>query len=311
MISQAGARAPLTFDDMESPDDLAPRAPGGNRDNGEGDAAFDAEVAMYSRKGQIAATGAVPETFPCQSCGGSGIWRGGRNQNGESKCFACKGAGRFKTSAGDRYKARAARTQRKAAIISEAQEATVAEYAAEIAALRDFASWSSFAADLLAKFTRYGSLTEGQAQAVRSMMAKQAERKQQRAAEAAPKSGAVDVERIKAMFAKATASGLKKPHFVADGIEFSQAPATGKNPGAVYIKVNSEYAGKILNGAYAATSAAPADTLARLAAVAADPVGEATRYGRLTGRCSCCSRPLSDPESVAAGIGPICSSKWF
>lgn len=282
MISQAGARAPLTFDDMESPDDLAPRAPAGNRDNGEGDVAFDAEVAMYSRKGQIAATGAVPETFPCQSCGGSGIWRGGRNQNGESKCFACKGAGRFKTSAGDRYKARAARTQRKAAIISEAQEATVAEYAAEIAALRDFASWSSFAADLLAKFTRYGSLTEGQAQAIRSMMAKQAERKQQRAAEAAPKSGAVDVERIKAMFAKATASGLKKPHFVADGIEFS-----------------------------AATSAAPADTLARLAAVAADPAGEAIRYGRLTGRCSCCSRPLSDPESVAAGIGPICSSKWF
>ena len=25
-------------------------------------------------------------------------------------------------------------------------------------------------------------------------------------------------------------------------------------------------------------------------------------------RCSVCSRPLTDPESVAAGIGPVCKS---
>lgn len=26
-------------------------------------------------------------------------------------------------------------------------------------------------------------------------------------------------------------------------------------------------------------------------------------------RCSCCGRPLTDPESIALGIGPVCRGK--
>lgn len=33
-------------------------------------------------------------------------------------------------------------------------------------------------------------------------------------------------------------------------------------------------------------------------------------FGKLYGRCMVCSRTLTDEESVAAGIGPICAGKF-
>lgn len=46
------------------------------------------------------------------------------------------------------------------------------------------------------------------------------------------------------------------------------------------------------------------------AALAAAPKEAAVRWGRKTGRCSCCGRELTDATSVAMGIGPICAEKW-
>lgn len=40
------------------------------------------------------------------------------------------------------------------------------------------------------------------------------------------------------------------------------------------------------------------------------PLAAAIRYGRETGRCSCCGRDLTNPDSIAAGIGPICREKY-
>ena len=78
-----------------------------------------------------------------------------------------------------------------------------------------------------------------------------------------------------------------------------------KNPGALYVKTEAdEYLGKILGTEYTGKPA-PA-----LAAIAADPRGEAIRYGQRTGTCSCCGRDLTAESSVAAGIGPICARKW-
>lgn len=35
----------------------------------------------------------------------------------------------------------------------------------------------------------------------------------------------------------------------------------------------------------------------------------AERFGRELGICPCCGSPLTDPESIARGIGPICAEK--
>jgi hypothetical protein len=43
---------------------------------------------------------------------------------------------------------------------------------------------------------------------------------------------------------------------------------------------------------------------------AADPLTAAVRYGRETGACSCCGRDLTNAQSIAAGIGPICREKF-
>jgi hypothetical protein len=52
------------------------------------------------------------------------------------------------------------------------------------------------------------------------------------------------------------------------------------------------------------------DVKAVLLEAASDPLTAAIRYGRETGSCSCCGRDLTNPVSIAAGIGPICREKF-
>lgn len=37
---------------------------------------------------------------------------------------------------------------------------------------------------------------------------------------------------------------------------------------------------------------------------------QAADYGHTTGVCCCCGRDLTNPDSIAAGIGPVCASKF-
>lgn len=53
---------------------------------------------------------------------------------------------------------------------------------------------------------------------------------------------------------------------------------------------------------------AVASKVAILSAIAADPDALA-RYGRLLGVCGVCGRTLTDEESRANGIGPVCAGK--
>lgn len=46
--------------------------------------------------------------------------------------------------------------------------------------------------------------------------------------------------------------------------------------------------------------------LARVASMPRLSIEDAARLGHLTGVCVCCGSPLTDPESVARGIGPVC-----
>lgn len=40
------------------------------------------------------------------------------------------------------------------------------------------------------------------------------------------------------------------------------------------------------------------------------PLEEAKKFGKMTGTCCVCARRLDVPESVEAGIGPVCSKKF-
>lgn len=47
----------------------------------------------------------------------------------------------------------------------------------------------------------------------------------------------------------------------------------------------------------------------QLALIAHDPAAASAAYGKLTGHCGICNRPLENEGSVARGIGPICAGR--
>jgi hypothetical protein len=131
--------------------------------------------------------------------------------------------------------------------------------------------------------------------AVRNMMAKCAAKRAERAVEREANKQTIDLQPIRAMFETARNSGYKLPIYRTAGLVISRASDTGRNPGALYVKTEAgDYLGKILGTEYVGKPA-PA-----LVAIAADPRGEAIRYGQRTGSCSCCGRRV-DRRSVHRG----------
>lgn len=256
----------------------------------------------------------------CKDCRGTGRFY---SYTGRlvGNCFKCKGAGvrRYKQSAEQRAKARDAADARKAKAAATAAEQAAAWLEAnpvEAEWLRQPVTGDfTFHADMLAALVKYGHLTERQEAAVRNAAAKSAARKAQWAAEkAAREAGAavLSMAKIRSGFDSAVRY-LKRPKLRVADVQFSLAPATGQNAGCIYVVRASDdtYLGKItpedkfLRSRECAE--ADAETVAR---VAADPKAAAEAHGHEYGQCSCCGRELTDPESVARGIGPVCQKRW-
>jgi hypothetical protein len=252
------------------------------------------------------------ETYPCESCGGTGRYRGVRVHQTESKCFACDGRGFFYTSYKDRMAKRQQAAVRKASKKELAQAAFIEQYPGMIERLRKEAEWNEFAGKMLQAFNQWDGLTDRQAAAVQSMFVKIDERRAAKAEQKQANSGEVDISKIEAMFATAKASGLNKLAFTADGLKIKPAKETSKNAGALYVTLGSydSYQGKIVGGRFFPVSNVKPDTLAKLNEIAVNPSQAARDYGKRTGVCCCCGRELTDPESIANGIGPICATKW-
>lgn len=266
------------------------------------------------------ATSVITYEEACDKCNGSGrfVAYTGRVLG---NCFTCKGKGtrRYKTSSEQRAKARDAAAARKAK--QEAETATAAD--AWLAANPAEAEWLrrpitgdfTFHADMLTALYKYGSLTERQEAAVRNATAKFNAATIKRAAEKAEReagAATLSLAKIREGFASAVRY-LNRPKLRIANIQFSLAPANGRNGGCIYVvrADDDTYLGKITPEDKFLTSrdctAADSETVAR---VAADPAAAATAHGHEYGQCSCCGRELTNPESVARGIGPICAERW-
>ena len=222
-------------------------------------------------------------------------------------CFRCKGKGRIGVRSAAASKAKVTRERNE----HERRVEFGQTYSAECAYIHKRADkGSTFYASFEQKLSEYGTLTENQLAVVQRDMAKDAEFYADRKAEREAAAPAVEISAIEKLFATAIDNDVKRPIFRADGIEISKAPVTGRNAGALYVKANGEYAGKIVEGKFHKVYAAPADTVDRLMAVAADPLKEAMAYGRKFGNCALCGRGLVDPVSIRAMVGPICAPKW-
>jgi hypothetical protein len=258
------------------------------------------------------ASGRKTETtkHPCGRCNGTGKWVSYSGWK-RGKCHACAGKGYFKTSAAVRAKGRASKANAKAKKIAEFTEA----HKELIEFLRANTSWNDFARSLLESLDTKGEIHPNGVAAAERMMAKTLATRAKKAAEKANAEASapvVDLTKIHDLFATALANGKNRRALLGgDGMKITPAPMTGKNAGFLYVKVDGEYCGKVSpEGKYMAGWGNKTDVTKDLMKIAADPAGEARLYGMRTGTCACCGRELTDPNSIEAGIGPICAEKW-
>lgn len=258
-------------------------------------------------------TSKARETFPCESCGGTGIYCGVRIHQQETKCFACGGKGYFFKSYKDRMAARDKRAQKKADALTAAKETFENEHPGLISDMTKLATWNNFVRSLLDQWRERGTLSDKQIAAAINQIEKAAARDAERAAKRAVEDAKaqVDTSKFRELFETAKANGIKRPSLWIGDLKISEAPAYGANAGALYVKCHGEYAGKIVGATFKGAYGADKDAiLAELLAVATNPAEALRLKGKQTGKCCCCGRELTDPVSVAAGIGPICANNW-
>ena len=253
----------------------------------------------------------------CPKCRGTGRFTSytGRPLG---ECFACKGKGSktFKTAPEARAQARQRTAVAKAGVVADHQaelkwlDATLAR--------RDRLP-EGYAAMLEGAQTRLlggHELSDGQMAVIVKGMARSAQWAQERQQKASEQAVALDVTAIR------TVLQSRKKVMVAL-FTFSMAPAHGNNPGAIYVKDNGQYVGKIPAGASTFSPGRDFDAsrLPALVEAMADPAAavkaDAARRAQILLEdptmsipCGCCGIMLTNPESIARGIGPICAGKW-
>ena len=93
-------------------------------------------------------------------------------------------------------------------------------------------------------------------------------------------------------------------------LRLSLASGSSKYPGAVQIKVNDNWLGRIMPDGTVVGRNVDAAMVATIVKVAENPAAAAKAYGALMGRCSFCNLELTDAGSVEVGYGPICAKSY-
>jgi hypothetical protein len=170
----------------------------------------------------------------------------------------------------------------------------------------DVAQWvkehresSSFANSLIDYARLHGRLTANQENAVRKIIAQNKE------------TPTVDVARLKSAFAAARASGLRRLSITMGPIVVKPASETSANAGSLYVTDDAGvYLGKIVSGAFRSTRVCTPEQRELVARLVSDPRAAVEAYGIESGVCCICNRELTDPVSVARGIGPVCATRF-
>lgn len=261
-------------------------------------------------------------TEDCSACHGTGNFRSWSGRI-VGECFKCNGKGKltFKTPKHVRDANRIKSADRKEAKKLSNLESFEAEYPQIAAWWKD--STFDFAISLREAVQKFGSLTDGQLRAalrcVEKFSAAKMEREANQAAQAAV-ARVVDISPIVSAFDRATSKGLRYPKMYLRGSEhsfkFSLAPSHGRNAGAVYVNLSGGdsdglYLGKVSGGKFFASRDCNETLTESVEAVCGDPEQAAIAFGKTFGKCSICHRDLTDPESVARGIGPVCADNFF
>jgi hypothetical protein len=110
----------------------------------------------------------------------------------------------------------------------------------------------------------------------------------------------------------AMGNGLKRPSLAlqSDAGEITVKPG---RQGVFWVTLNGELRGKIeASGKASLWKLGNAQEAVEKALMFAtlQPLQALQQFGKITGRCSCCRRTLTDAKSIELGIGPICKAKF-
>jgi hypothetical protein len=135
----------------------------------------------------------------------------------------------------------------------------------------------------------------------------------------APRS--IDASNILASLAEARAKGIKKPMLrllmPRDCHIKIKYMSVGKNAGGCWVTSNDNLIGKIDDGGVFTFTGKPytndfiCDVFEFIESVNSDVKSSLESYGKMTNRCGCCGKTLTDPKSIALNIGPVCLEKFF
>lgn len=260
----------------------------------------------------------------CSKCGGSGRFRSWSGRD-VGPCHTCKGKGYHerKTSPQQLAANRAATAERKVrneagrwGHFAEKYPQHAEWLLATIKRLNERPTASSegylsFLTSLKAGIAKYGNLSIAQLAAVEKGMARDAERDGQKVRQvtvAQARTVEANAQPILDAFRKARESGLKYVCLRLQRLVINEAK---KFPGRLYVKTSDGiYAGKIENGIFSPSSECSDELKAKIILVVEDPAAAAKTYGLETGQCSCCGRELTNKDSIALGIGPICAERF-
>ncbi len=260
------------------------------------------------------------QKYPCEQCAGTGLYQRPRVHQEKENCFACAGRGYFFTSYADRMKRRAQAAANKV----KKQEAIMADFESAnpgmIEFLKKTAMWSQFAHSLHDQLTRRGTLSESQVVSIRSMMEKEAAKQAEKlAAEKEQTDKNPLLDKLAQAFLSSSAT-LKYPKLrlkteSGQPVVLTRCTENSKTPGHINITDGGPYGantyfGRIAPDGRAIFKTENVEVVALLVKFNEDPQAEIKVQGIRTGQCCCCGRELTDQESIANGVGPICAEKW-
>lgn len=256
-------------------------------------------------------------TYPCAKCRGTGKWI---SPSGAvvKDCFGCNGTGQTKSPPHVIANRKAGRVKAVATIHNRAadwkeQNKAAYEWLLRSAARNDERGGTfTFPRSILEGLETYGKVTDAQMATVEKLMARDGERAKERQVERVAAAPSVETSKIEEAFDAARDNSIKWPalRLFQGGYTFTFKPAR-KHPGTLYVTVNGdEYVGKVVAGKLLCTRECPQDQQDQIVVAMNDPEQAATAYGKRTGECGCCGRPLTNGESIDRGIGPVCAEKY-
>lgn len=125
------------------------------------------------------------------------------------------------------------------------------------------------------------------------------------------------VSKLVELFDNAKSSGIQFPKIrfghEDHTIVMSLAGPNARFPGSINVVCDEVWLGRVTReGHYTNPRKTPEPINVKevLAKLAANPMEEMVAYGKRSGTCCLCARTLTNPASIAAGIGPVCVNKW-